>query len=1585
VYFVRLADYLSPRLAPIVAQIAAESINRQVSIGRVSAFGHPGSVYLDSVLVSNHATFASDRGEPAIRAKHVEITYDLAYLLSHPAQPAGAIKLIHLDEPTAYVERLPSGQYNFSDLLVSKNPKKKGVPFLAVVTVSKGTLIARDSHAPTVALTLSQTFRNVAARIDLSSVRVVNFTAAGSGESRYIQDLSVRGQVLRGYSGSKSAKHSPSSQGYGLDIKFTNATLTRFAPYLIPRPNIRVAVDGGIGSGEVTIKQVGSGHPPLAISGSVSVTNAAVRLLGSKLVSGPIVGVIGSAQFTQSSVMFHGMGSLNQQIIHVTGTVLDFKKAQIYAAASGTNLDYQRLRSSIPSLPAVPVQAALGKGIAAQVWAYGSFSKPSIDISAQVPIVTAEGYHFQNVDANFTYKDKVLLVHSCLAHNESGGDNFSAGGTLDVSNKQPTYHFYGQAKSVNVAQLPISASVKKSLQPFNMAVNGVFDVTQNGITASLTSSNGVLHGVPFSAAEGDIYVRLGSNVQIRKFFIRQQNAGILVASGDIPLNSSSHIINLQFRGAQIDLSKVAPAFTTTSTRGLAYIKGTVIGRLSDPAIQSHLLVLQPGFGQYDANLVTADLSGDTNLLKLDRLIIRNVPGTATVTGSVAKLLSRNPRFDLSVALRDISISDLAALQKAGAKGADSNIPVTGFVNGTVSLTGGEKNFVADASLSLEDGTYQDLQLTNTSARLEYYNHTIKIDGVRTSIGGVDIAGAGMFDPLRSTIALDMNATAKDLGVVTQKYAPSLQIFGGLQAAFVVDGTIKNPSVVATVSTNNVAVEGTKLSVTPCTFSYSSDKVSMTKGPFVVTAGDSKYAINDFSYTLPSRQIELIGSESGETLSHILGVIQKSPYLESKVGSQLNEILSKMPAPPVGNLSLDSVDLSGSLDHPTVAVNANLTDAVVSGQKIDRLHTDFIVKSTQVSLTAFQLTGPNNAFLEIQGSLDTSGPINARIEASGFNLSLLDPFLPKKANVGGTLSDLSVVASGNTSAPDISASITLTKPSYAGFALDRIDSGEIDIKDSHLSINGLTFTKEMASAHGVFVDHTMTVEGAIPFQWKKDGFLNGEFPANTPLAMNASIPLQSIDFINYFDPNLPVKLPTGTISGNIKVSGTLADKQVNGNLSLAGASALLDGYQTSLNNVNLNLLLNGKKITVSRFDAVSSAGGEISVAGNGEISDNGSKQPADSLGTLLSDLQLSLTVTAQNLKVNERKIALFENAGLTARINNGVTITGPVLRPVIHGTVDVDNVAGSLPQTTSQPNTISPVPAFNPRFDMTINIKPGAQIKTAQLNALADGSIAIAGSLYRPSIDGNFLIRKGQFYFPTATFKVVPVGTVDFHFRPPDDISELIQMTAVTSITVTPDVIARNPAGANTTSTYVPPSLTQTASSTSQRYTVTVNINGDLQSPDHLHLSFESNPPGLTDAQILAVLGGQQAIAGLTGGNIVTAVQNQVASVFNASVVPKMLQPLEDSIGTVLGLEDFSINYAPESPVQVTIVKRVGSRINVQYTQSVNSRTPGAVSSTLDPPVYQVKVGYSFTPRLQVTISTDDQHTNIVAIEGVHNF
>jgi hypothetical protein len=740
----------------------------------------------------------------------------------------------------------------------------------------------------------------------------------------------------------------------------------------------------------------------------------------------------------------------------------------------------------------------------------------------------------------------------------------------------------------------------------------------------------------------------------------------------------------------------------------------------------------------------------------------------------------------------------------------------------------------------------------------------------------------------------------------------------------------------------------------------------------------------FSYKPASKELTLNASVQGETLAHLAKLVESSELPPLPLVLKARAVLGNLPQPLAGNLEIPQLSVHGALDNLAGSMTASASDIQVGATKLNSAVADLTYADQTITIAQLQARG-DVSYLNVAGSVNLQGDIAAKLEASDISLTDFNQFLPRSVHLGGVISDFTLVASGPTRAPNLEASVTLDHPAYNQFSLDRIDSGRITLESGQITIADVSLTETEALPGGKQVDHVASVSGEVPFQWKPGEFLVGEFPRNGPLALHAQVPLQSLSVLTLFFPKLPASGFAGNIEAHVDLGGTIEHRSVTGALLLQDGAMQLPALKTGLTKMNASIAFAGSKATVEQLTAQSEDGGSISVTGTATIG----QAPTPGMGVLkdfLGGIALDLTAIAKNFTVDEPRITALYNAGFHGRMNGSLHVTRSLLSPLIEGSVNVADAMGSLP-TEPESAAPAPRPLFDPSFAVSVAFAKGSSLRSPQLNAQGDGNMTIQGSLDRPDVRGHIAIQGGRFAFPTAVFTIVPGGTVDLVYNPPDEIAERVYITATTSVDISQATLASNMPAAGVTmpaySTTGEYSVLQPT--TGGHYQITVTIQGLLNAPNQLQLSFTSNPPGLLPQQIYAALGGQQALNNLAGGNVQLALQQEASQVFTSYAVPTLLSPVETGIAQTFGLENFSIDYSPLAPVAVTLTKKVGPREELTYMQLVTARQPGVVASTLRPPEYQIKLNYDITDQFGLYVSTDDQQDDTLGVEGVFGF
>ncbi|MBC8143121.1 MAG: translocation/assembly module TamB domain-containing protein [Armatimonadetes bacterium] len=504
---------------------------------------------------------------------------------------------------------------------------------------------------------------------------------------------------------------------------------------------------------------------------------------------------------------------------------------------------------------------------------------------------------------------------------------------------------------------------------------------------------------------------------------------------------------------------------------------------------------------------------------------------------------------------------------------------------------------------------------------------------------------------------------------------------------------------------------------------------------------------------------------------------------------------------------------------------------------------------------------------------------------------------------------------------------------------------------------------------------------------------------------------------------------GDIKGQVTLAGTLREPDLSGGITLTDGSFSLPkvGGRETFNRIkdwDAQIALAGSRVNVDSTIALAKPdgtgdNGKLTVSGEAVVQEletaldslgrlgrpapvaNGAK-PAGS-GTTIS--RLSATFDAVQIS-EENLLYLIPDAKLTPAQQRARKPANEQFRAQIVGTLNASgNIAAPLiatpagqplvvtktrivPPGTASSNDQPTVPVDSgPRFNIEIDA-PGKNNISIPLVASVDvsGSATITGNAGRPAVRGRFVTEGGVLQYYIGRFTVDKGGAATLNFvadrgdvtfdnvvaRTTAYLRPGASLSGVTQRRGEPPIAASQPGldGAGT------------------RYKITARLDTKLffgVGEEDRNGSFKLNmtsDPALAPAQIYALLVPQATLADAASGDLTKAGRELLTTALQQSVLPGLFAPLEQGLANTFGLEQFSLDYSPSSPLNITLLKRLPDplqRFVVQYTRSLqtNSRTntqpPYTVGLLYELYELRTKPGQPI-PRLQFGFFTDEQRT-----------
>ncbi|HEY1728061.1 MAG TPA: translocation/assembly module TamB domain-containing protein [Candidatus Baltobacteraceae bacterium] len=480
-------------------------------------------------------------------------------------------------------------------------------------------------------------------------------------------------------------------------------------------------------------------------------------------------------------------------------------------------------------------------------------------------------------------------------------------------------------------------------------------------------------------------------------------------------------------------------------------------------------------------------------------------------------------------------------------------------------------------------------------------------------------------------------------------------------------------------------------------------------------------------------------------------------------------------------------------------------------------------------------------------------------------------------------------------PDVGAlatTITHKKVTYhgaAGTTLHATGTLNDPRLDDVVDLTRFTYNNfELPHAHTEIVAYGKTIDvrsGSVTFQKG-----SADFAAQLPISENIDPPVSGHVTANGIDlAQFAPLLPKGTklggmLAGNVTLSGTNVAPLFGGALGLTNVSYSSPIESTPLTHGTAKLAFSGTRATLSDTRFTVGKNGALEAHGNFNVPNL--RDPAH-------DATYYVALSATRAAFNLPKYFSGQLDGTLSAVKAATGI------PQLSGTLALSHTripaAAVIAQALAKPGTAKP-PALG--LDVKVALGGDVRVQGAGVDVGAAGSIALAGTLADPKITGSM----------TSTG-----GTINMY----------------RDFNLEHAVVAWNGSG-------VVPNVNATATTLLSQPTADVRLH--VSGPaTHLDLKLTSNPP-YDQAQIIALMIGGPSLAGINGLQTANGpqppsfLQGAGQGYINGLFARNLLEPLQGSLGSALGLQNVQLNYdlAGQGGFSAQVKKGIGNNMSVFF-------------------------------------------------------
>lgn len=613
--------------------------------------------------------------------------------------------------------------------------------------------------------------------------------------------------------------------------------------------------------------------------------------------------------------------------------------------------------------------------------------------------------------------------------------------------------------------------------------------------------------------------------------------------------------------------------------------------------------------------------------------------------------------------------------------------------------------------------------------------------------------------------------------------------------------------------------------------------------------------------------------------------------------------------------LASGHVGGKLDDPDITGGQlNLTGLSVRGRDFGQLYASFERREGAWEDVSLDWRAGDSALVAM-GRYDAEGAIEGLIELSKFDLVMLQSLVPDTPNVRGAVESLTAVVGGSVDDPEATATMLLNVDGFT-----ERDGGDVEFPVRAI-FDEIGFDRRRARFRGQTYVKGFAGSAELTLPWSAFDEENLE---REPIEGRLVFDERPIEDLKEFLTFLDMEGSVGTASAEASVSGFSQSIVIVGGgkvkadrLAFAGTSFAMKGAAFDFEVGREGATLTGQ--------AQGEEGGDLSVDAKAAFSEP--LRFGSALKETLTNAALTGEVKADALA---GKFLLEGSQQPTqGELEANVSLEGTAGRPVLSGYAQATLLEAWLPEAIEEkePVEIPDVLAFR---RINLLVKSGSRVRSSTLDVYLGGSGTLDGSIAAPTLQLPLVLETGVLRMPTARVRLDPGGVADVKIE---------NFGSGPVVRTTLDVSGRTQVTA------------RRSSGQYDRFDVVLEVRGDALAPDGLILRARSEPPELTQEEIIALLGRTDLIrafaSGAAGGGFDSAA---IRETIYGIALPSLTEGFLAQVAGQLRLDFVRFDYNPFDLFSVVIGKELGRGLLLQASRQLTQ-------SATEPLKFDIRVVY----------------------------
>ncbi|MBR4152976.1 MAG: translocation/assembly module TamB domain-containing protein [Selenomonadaceae bacterium] len=869
----------------------------------------------------------------------------------------------------------------------------------------------------------------------------------------------------------------------------------------------------------------------LSYLGSTKVRGAAV-----KVESTDIESIFGTVTFNKDEIVIDGTATANGQYAEASGKIrLDTDETFFDIYAESNNFTPAAIISDIGIEGAADIRAHL----------VGTAKNPQVDADIYSHWLAYEDYSAQNISTKLRYVGEMLYLND-TSLNIWGGN---LAGTVEVRTSDLTFNANVKANGVDLATLLDFVGSDKALDgriSADLGINGGGDKPVK-VYGNAKATTLAYEGFKVNDANASFYFS-ENNLTIDYLSANLPNKGTLGLEGKI---IDMNKLALNFYGAHVDMSIAKNFNSTLDLSGLADFKGTVNGDTTNPDITLQLSAVDLSkqdehftgrFFKQPFDSIKLVASGSLDGVHIDDFAIeKNGKITWTVIeGSVG--LTGNKNVNIQLDTTEARAEDIAALVAPDQE-------ITGNVTNTVKITGTIDNPQVAGNIKFNRGSYRGVLLSGMTGDYFLDGDIVRLQNFEITSPMVDMILNGTIN--KNTQVMDFVVEGKDINLqrFKSKLPEKYNAEGHIKFEGLIKGTPDIPIFEGKLSAEEIFLNGVAL--TDVYGQIETNGANVYLEDFHLKDGDATCKIA-LSMNLDN---EMVSGEAEVTDANIANMF--------KIADVKNELLD-------GKLN-SKILIGGTLTKLHGSLEGDISQGTFAGHDIHDIKVAINLLNNSVYINQLEGKQGEKGTLNLLGSADLGGALDITLTAKDLELGIFGNAAGLDLDMSGT-SNIVAKLKGTVDDPFGELLVTATG-SVKGSTFDLLH-GHFLLKNQRVNVEELTVQRELAGK-----TYGASMEGFVPLKAvlarSKENLPDNE-------QLNLTVSLDGADLSLLPVMSKMIKFGVGELKGSVKITGTAAHPQFNGQIGMDDGSIKLKGMKNLIEHINISMLFKGERFDIENF-------------------------------------------------------------------------------------------------------------------------------------------------------------------------------------------------------------------------------------------------------------------------------------------------------------------------------------------------------------------------------------------------------------------